>query len=104
MTPITETNLIELDARGVAYITGSRIKVKHIAIDSLQGKTAAQLQASYPSLSSQQIASALSYFHCHRAEIEAEIALDEREAEALRSQIGRQVSRADLERRRTSSD
>ncbi len=102
MTPIAETDLIEQEARGVAYIAGSRVKVKHIAIDTLQGKTPAQLQTSYPSLSKKQIASALAYFYSHRAEIEAEIAHGDREAEALRSQIGRQVSRADLERRRNS--
>ena len=61
------------------HIAGHRIKVQHVAVwHERLGMTAEEIAATYPTLSLSAIYAALSYYHAHRAEIDADIAADER--------------------------
>jgi uncharacterized protein (DUF433 family) len=94
-------NLISLDERGVAYITGTKMKVAQIAVDSEVWKmTPEDIQDSYSHLSLAQIHAALSYYHSHKGEIDAFIKEQNRIVEELSSKATNQVTRAELEERR----
>lgn len=72
-------NHISQDERGVAYVAGSRIKVRHLAVEhEVWKKPAEAIQREYPSLSLGQIFAALAYYCDHKREIDAEIAEEER--------------------------
>lgn len=98
--PITS---ISVDERGVAYIAGTRIKVRHVAIASSAGsQTAQQIQEAYPHLSLAQIYAALAYYHEHKPAIDAEIAADDAYAEHMRQASPNPWTRAQLEARQRS--
>jgi uncharacterized protein (DUF433 family) len=64
---------------GKPHIVGHRIKVQHIAIwHERAGMTPAEIVATYPSLTLPAVYAALAYYHSHRAQIDADIADDER--------------------------
>jgi uncharacterized protein (DUF433 family) len=64
---------------GVAFIEGTRHKVKLLALEHLaRGWEAPELQENFPHLSLAQIHSALAYYHDHRAEMDAEMEADRR--------------------------
>ena len=68
------STLIELDERGVAWITGTKVKVIEVATDKLaHGSTPEEMHLQYPHLSLAQIYAALAYYYEHQAEFEAEI-------------------------------
>ena len=75
---------IEVDAKGVARIAGSRLQVKHIAVYAQEGQTPEQIREAYPFLTLGEIYAALSFYYDHKAEIDAEIRRDEEEIERLR--------------------
>jgi uncharacterized protein (DUF433 family) len=71
---------------GRPHILGHRIKVKHVAIwYEQQGMTPTEIVATYPTITLAQVHAALSYFYDHRAEIEAEMAQEDRMFEELKA-------------------
>jgi uncharacterized protein (DUF433 family) len=86
--PVVTANHIQVDEKGVARIDGSRMKVKHIAVEKSQGMSEEEIQKAHPFLSMAQIYAALSYYYDHKAEIDARIQRDEREYQRLRAEAG----------------
>src|SRR5215510_10359033 len=73
MKPVVST-LIELDDHGVAWISGTRVKVIEVALDKLaHGSSPEEMAYQYPHLSLAQIHAALAYYYEHQAEFEADI-------------------------------
>ena len=80
-------NHISLDERGVAYLSGTRIKVRHLAVErNVWKKSPEAIQQDFPQLSLGQIYAAFAYYCDNQGQIDAEIAEEERTAEKLRSQ------------------
>lgn len=93
-------NHISLDERGVAYISGTRIKVRHIAVErNVWKKSPEAIQADFPQLSLGQIYAALAYYCDHQEQVDAEIAEEERFTEELRSQQAAPLTRQMLAER-----
>ncbi len=68
------STLIELDENGVAWISGTKIKVIEVATDKLaHGSSPEEMHFQYPHLSLAQIHAALAYYYEHQAEFDAEI-------------------------------
>ena len=68
------STLIELDERGVAWITGTKVKVIEVATDKLvHGSSPEEMHWQYPHLSLAQMYAALAYYYEHQTEFEAEI-------------------------------
>ncbi len=68
---------------------GHRIKVQHIAVwHERMGMTPEEIVVTYPSLSLPAVFAALSYYHGHRAEIEADIEADERFVAEMKAKSG----------------
>jgi uncharacterized protein (DUF433 family) len=64
---------------GKPHIIGHRIKVQHIVVwRERMGMTPEEIVVTYPSLSLPAVFAALAYYHSQRAEIDADIAADER--------------------------
>lgn len=73
MTTLAHT-LIELDEHGVAWLSGSRIKVIEVVLDKLaHGSSPEEIHFQHPNLSLAQIHAALSYYYEHQSELDAEI-------------------------------
>ena len=65
--------LVELDERGVAGITGTKVKVMEVTTDKLaHGSSPEGMHLQYPHLSLAQMYAALAYYYEHQAEFEAE--------------------------------
>ena len=93
-------NHICLDDRGVAYIAGTRIKVRHVAIErQARGASVDDIQEAYPHLTLGQIYAALAYYHDHREQVDAEIAEVAQFAEEARTQNPNSLTRRQLEAR-----
>jgi uncharacterized protein (DUF433 family) len=91
---------ISLDDRGVAYISGTSMKVAHVAIDVERwGMTPQQIQENYPRLSLEQIHAALAYYDKHRGEIETRIAQENEEYERIRAENPNPFTREQLAER-----
>jgi uncharacterized protein (DUF433 family) len=83
----TETAHIHLDHRGVAWIDDTNVKVIEVVLDKIAyGLSPEEIHSGYPDLSLAQIYAAFSYYYDHQAEIDAEIARQVREVEALAAQ------------------
>jgi uncharacterized protein (DUF433 family) len=97
---VAAINHIHLDERGVAWIQGSATKVIEVVLDKLAyGWSAEEIHFQHPHLSLGQIHAALSYYHDHAQEMDAEIARQRREVEAMRGQAPGQPLRRELEAR-----
>ncbi len=73
MTAVTSTH-IELDEQGVAWISGTQVKVIEVALDKLaHGSSPEEMHFQYPHLSLAQIHAALSYYYDHQTELDAEM-------------------------------
>lgn len=93
-------NHVSLDERGVAFISGTSIKVTDIVADTyVWNLTPVQIQENYPRLSLSEIHSALAYYHDHKAEIDLKIAEEDREYERLRAASPNPLTRRELEQR-----
>lgn len=93
-------NHICLDDRGVAYVAGTRIKVRHGAKERQAHRASVeQIQEAYPHLSLGQIYAALAYYYDHQEQVDAEIAEAARYAEELRAQNPNPLTRRQLEAR-----
>lgn len=71
---------------GRIRIDGTRITVHRIAVLYKQGQNAEEVARTYPHLSLGQVYAALAYYHANRDEVEAELAADDVEYDALKSQ------------------
>jgi uncharacterized protein (DUF433 family) len=86
MKPVVST-LIELDEQGVAWISGTRVKVIEIVLDKLaHGSSPEEMAFQYPHLSLAQIHAALAYYYEHQRELDADIQRRWLEAKALAAQ------------------
>jgi len=68
---------------GRLRIDGTHITVERIAILYKQGQSAEQIVQTYPHLSLGQVYAALAWFHANREEVEAELAAQDAEYDAL---------------------
>lgn len=93
-------SLIELDANGVAWITGANTKVVEVVLDKMaHDSSPEEMHKQYPHLSLAQIHAALSYYYEHQAEVDAEIERRDRYVEELRAQQTNPLTRKELESR-----
>ena len=84
MSIIASIPHVELDDQGVAWVSGTRVKVIEIAIDKLaHGSSPEEMHFQYPHLSLAQIPAALAYYYDHQTEFDAEIDRRRREASDL---------------------
>lgn len=88
------TTHIEIDERGVAWITGANTKVIEVVLDKLAyGWSPEEIHFQHSYLSLAQIHAALTYYYDHHVEIDGEIARQLREvepfAEAAKDSPGR---------------
>jgi uncharacterized protein (DUF433 family) len=93
-------NHICVDERGVAYIAGTRIKVRHVVVERQAHRASVErIQEAFPHLSLGQIHAALAYYFDHREQVDAEIAEAEKYAEQARAQNPNELTRQQLEAR-----
>ncbi|MCC6536449.1 MAG: DUF433 domain-containing protein [Bryobacterales bacterium] len=65
---------IEIDARGVAWLAGTKVKVVEVVLDKLaHGWSPEEIHFQHPHLSLAQIHGALTFYYEHQAEMDAEI-------------------------------
>ncbi len=83
--PTTVTAPIVLDDQGVAFIEGTAIKVLELV---RTGQTPEAIRADFPHLTMAQIYAALSYYHQHKEELDAEIERRDRLVEQLQAEAG----------------
>jgi uncharacterized protein (DUF433 family) len=87
--PTETATHIRLDERGVAWIDQTNVKVIEVVLDKLaHGSSPEEMHFQYPHLSLSQIYAALSYYHDHQTEMDAQIERSAREYERLKSQAG----------------
>ena len=78
------TTHIEIDERGVAWITDANTKVIEVVLDRVAyGWSPEEIHFQHPTLSLAQIHAALTYYYDHQAELDAEIVRQLKEVEAL---------------------
>jgi uncharacterized protein (DUF433 family) len=88
---------IEVDDRGVARIAGTRLKVAHLIIDQMANSSSPeQLREQFPPLTLAQVYAALTYYHDHKDQLDAQIARGVGEADAARAAATDQPTRAGL--------
>jgi uncharacterized protein (DUF433 family) len=88
---------IEQNAKGEPIITGTRIKVRMIALDRIaHGWDAEEIQRHHPDLSLGQIHSALAYYYDHKPEMDRDIADRHERATKLRAAAGESPGRRRL--------
>jgi uncharacterized protein (DUF433 family) len=72
--PRVLNTLIELDEHGVAWVSGTKIKVIEVVTNQLaHGIRPEEMRFHYPHLSLAQVHAALAYYYQHQAEFDAEI-------------------------------
>jgi uncharacterized protein (DUF433 family) len=75
---------IELDDRGVAWITGANTKVIEVVLDKIAyGWSPEEMHLQHPHLSLAQIHAALSYYYEHQEELDADIERRHKEVEKM---------------------
>lgn len=100
----TATAHIRLDEHGTAWIDDTQVKVLEVALDEIaHGWSAQEIHLQHRNLSLAQIHAALSYYHDHRQELDAEIERRYVQVDVLRRQGFRVPSRNELEGRLGSS-
>ena len=91
---------IQRDDRGVAWIADTETKVIEVAADQLAyGWDAEEIHAAHPHLALAQIHAALSYYHDHKGELEAQIQQQMERYHRLRAAAGGQLTRTELGKR-----
>jgi uncharacterized protein (DUF433 family) len=86
MAPAVST-LIEVDEQGVAWISGTRVKVLEVAADKLaHGSSPEEMHFQYPHLSLAQVYAALAYYYEHQPEFDAEVMRQAERAKAWAAQ------------------
>ena len=80
---------IWLDDRGVAWIDETNVKVIEVVLDKMaHAPSPEEMHFQYPHLSLSQIYAALSYYHDHQAEMDAQIERGAKQYEKLKSEAG----------------
>ena len=80
---------IHFDDNGVAWIDDTNTKVIEVVLDHLAyGWSPEEIHFQHPHLSLAQIHAALSYYHDHQADLDAEIQRQLAEVEVLETQAG----------------
>ncbi len=93
-------SLIEIDEKGVAWISGANTKVVEVVLDKLAyGWSPEEMHRQHPHLSMAQIHAALSYYYEHQDEVDADIERRDRYVEELMAQQKNPLTRAELEAR-----
>ena len=78
---------IEIDSRGVAWLTGTNVKVMEVVLDKLAyGWSPEEIHFQHSTLSLAQIYAAFSYYYENQKRLDAEVEQDLREVEALTAQ------------------
>ena len=94
VAPITH---LQRDEGGVAWIGDTNTKVIEVAMDhAAYGWDAEEIHAAHPHLSLAQIHAALSYFHDHKGELDAQMQRQVESYRRLRSEASGQLTRAAL--------
>ena len=89
--PAVATKHITVDSKGVARITGSRIKVQHLVVNKrAHGWSPEEMKRQFPHLSLAEIHAAFAYYYDHQADIDAQIERDQKECETLSERTGPQ--------------
>lgn len=97
MTATESVTHIRLDAKGVAWIDDTNVKVIEVVLEHLtHGHSPEEIHFQHRHLSLAQVHSAFAYYFDHRAELDAEIERRSREVESLRAQAKVQPSRQEL--------
>jgi uncharacterized protein (DUF433 family) len=87
-TKKTEYKHILLWPDGTPTVSGTRLKVKHLAaLHRHNGASAEELHQSYPSHSLAEIHSALAYYYDHKNEMDRQMDEDERQEQQLWAEI-----------------
>ena len=95
--PITH---IRRDERGVAWISDTNTKVIEVAMDqAAYGWDAEEIHASHPHLSLAQIHAALSFYHDHKRELDAEMQRQLENYRRLRNEAPGQLTQESIWRR-----
>jgi len=93
-------SLIEIDEKGVPWISGANTKVVEVVLDKMaHNSSPEEMHEQYPHLSLAQIHAALSYYYEHQAEVDADIERRDRYVENLRAQQKNPLTRTELESR-----
>ena len=80
---------IEVDASGVAWLTGANVKVIEVVLDKLAyGWSPEEIHFQHPGLSLAQIHAALSYYYENQQRLDEEIERRRREVENLAASHG----------------
>jgi uncharacterized protein (DUF433 family) len=97
VAPITH---IRCDESGAAWIADTNTKVIEVALDQIAyGWDAEEIHAAHPHLTLAQIHAALSYYHDHKAQFDAQIQRQLEEYKRQRADAPGQLTRAELTRR-----
>ena len=79
-------SLIELDAEGVAWISGANTKVIEVAMDvNAHGWSAEEIVFQHPHLTLAMVHAALAHYYAHKNEFDSQIDASREEAEELRT-------------------
>lgn len=90
---------------GEPHILGHRIKVRHVVVWHEQmGMSPAEIAATYPTITLDQVHAALAYYRDHRDEIHAAIAEEARFVEELKAKSGPSLLQEKLGQRNATSD
>lgn len=93
-------SLIEIDEKGVPWISGANTKVVEVVLDKMAyGWSPEEIHRQHPHLSMAQIHAALSYYYEHQAEVDADIERRNRFVEEMRAQNKNPFTREELESR-----
>jgi uncharacterized protein (DUF433 family) len=85
---LTVCDHIEVDAKGVARIAGSRIKVSGLVRDArLYGWGVKELHEQFPHLTLAQLHAAFVYYHDHQEEVDRQIAAGEKLVEDIEGKL-----------------
>ena len=95
--PTSVTSQIEVDDRGVAWITGANTKVTEVVLDKIaHGWSPEEMHLQHPHLSLAQIHSALAYYYEFKETIDDQIEHEVREADELTAETSDHVFRKKL--------
>ena len=93
----TTTTHICLDTEGVAWIDDTNVKVVEVVLDKLaHGSSVEEMHFQFPHLSLAQIHAALSWYHDHQAEMDAEIRRRRQQVDEIARQKPESAFRARL--------
>lgn len=94
--PIVAIEHVEIDANGKAKIVGTGTPVSMVVMNQMNGYSPEEIHAHYSHLSLAQIHAALSYYHDHRAEIDAEIEESWNHYTEMRAKHPNKLSRSEM--------